>query len=149
MGGGGGLTRHTSMHLGQVRGSCSGSYVRARRPHHNARLCRPARPCAGELAGRMSTALRPLQMRSPTGMLLWAALRVVYAPAFYFAASQGAGEAWMSVLSFTLGASNGYFTCCMLLRCALCAVRGRPAACGCAQRVCFRHLMAYAPCQRA
>lgn len=67
------------------------------------------------MSGRTATALAALRTRRALLMLAVALARSAFAPAFYFAATKGAGEAWMSVLSFALGCSNGYFTVCALL----------------------------------
>jgi equilibrative nucleoside transporter 1/2/3 len=70
-----------------------------------------------DLAGKEMPAWRLLPEPSERAMLLGSVLRVVFVPAFYFAAGWGAGPLVIGALTVALGVSNGYLTAVTMMAC--------------------------------
>lgn len=60
--------------------------------------------------GKFLPALQWCQLHSQTNLMVWAALRILFLPAFYLVASQAAGPGVVGVLATLLGVSNGWLT---------------------------------------
>ena len=60
--------------------------------------------------GKFLPGIRCCQMHSQTTLMVGAALRILFLPAFYLVASQAAGPGVVGVLATFLGVTNGYLT---------------------------------------
>lgn len=65
---------------------------------------------AADCGGKWAPAVPALRLRRPGAILGAAGARVLFVPAFHFAATRGAGGAAMGALAVALGGSNGYLT---------------------------------------